>query len=67
MSRAVDNIRIFDTILIEPKMIGYFGYCRTPLKTEKIIILPIFFCRSGGYGVIEQFVLNLQGSTHCYL
>ncbi len=26
----------------------YFGYCQISLNTEKIIILPIFFCKSGG-------------------
>ncbi len=27
---------------------GYFGYCQISLNTEKIIILPLFFCKSGG-------------------
>ncbi len=27
---------------------GYFGYCQISLKTENVIILPIFFCESGG-------------------
>ncbi len=28
--------------------IGYFGYCRIPLSTEKITILPIYFCKREG-------------------
>ncbi len=27
----------------------YFGYCRISLNTEKIIILPMFFCKSGDF------------------
>ncbi len=25
--------------------VSYFGYCRIPLNTEKITIVPIFFCK----------------------
>ncbi len=27
---------------------GYFGYCKISLNAEKVIILPTFFCKSGG-------------------
>ncbi len=36
--------------------IGYFGYCRIPLDTEKIIILRLFFCKREG---LTRLVRNL--------
>ncbi len=35
---------------------GYFGYYQISLNTEKIIIIPIFFCKSG---VLTRLCYNL--------
>ncbi len=35
---------------------GYFGYCQISLNAEKIIIFPIFFCKSG---VLTRLCCNL--------